>query len=99
MGIVPEIVSRPGKDILEGVDALVKDGIADPDHLTIGGYSYGGYTTNSLITPTPRLKAAPTRAGPGGDIRKRGPPRTTSDHAHFLRGRPWGAPPPLYHET
>ena len=27
----PHIVSRPGKDILEGVDALVKDGIADPD--------------------------------------------------------------------
>src|SRR5208337_4166063 len=33
--IVPVIVSRPGKDILEGVDALVKDGIANPDHLTI----------------------------------------------------------------
>ena len=28
--IVPEIVSRPGKDILEGVDQLVKEGIADP---------------------------------------------------------------------
>ncbi len=44
-GIVPQIVSRPGKDILEGVDALVKDGIADPDHLAIAGYSYGGYMT------------------------------------------------------
>ena len=42
MQIVPQIVSRPGKDILAGVDALVKDGIADPDRLTIGGYSYGG---------------------------------------------------------
>ena len=41
MQIVPQIVSRPGKDILEGIDALVKDGIADPDHLTVGGYSYG----------------------------------------------------------
>lgn len=45
-GIVPEIVSRPGKDILAGVDALVKDGVADPNHLTVGGYSYGGYMTN-----------------------------------------------------
>ncbi|HXX01922.1 MAG TPA: prolyl oligopeptidase family serine peptidase, partial [Candidatus Acidoferrales bacterium] len=34
--IVPQIVSRPGKDILEGVDALVKDDIADPDRLTVG---------------------------------------------------------------
>jgi hypothetical protein len=36
MRMVPEIVSRPGKDILQGVDALVKDGIADPDHLAAG---------------------------------------------------------------
>ena len=61
--IVPVIVSRPGKDILEGVDALVKDGIADPDRLTIGGYSYGGYMTNWLITQTTRFKAAVTGAG------------------------------------
>ena len=32
LGIVPEIVSKPGRDILAGVDALVKDGIADRDH-------------------------------------------------------------------
>src|SRR5262249_9983907 len=48
LGIIPHIVSRPGKDILAGVDALVKDGVADPDRLTIGGYSYGGYLTNWL---------------------------------------------------
>ena len=36
MGIVPQIVSRPGKDILEGVDALVKDGIADGNRLGRG---------------------------------------------------------------
>ena len=45
LGIIPEIVSAPGKDVLSGVDALVKDGIADPRHLTVGGYSYGGYMT------------------------------------------------------
>ena len=60
MEMVPEIVSRPGKDVLEGVDALVKDGIADPDHLAVGGYSYGGYMTNWLITQTTRFKAAVT---------------------------------------
>ena len=31
--IVPEMCSRPGKDILAGVDALVKDGVADPNRL------------------------------------------------------------------
>ena len=64
MEIVPQIVSRPGKDILAGVDALVKDGIADPDHLTVGGYSYGGYMTNWLITQTTRFKAAVTELEP-----------------------------------
>ena len=61
--IRPHLVSKPGSDILEGVDALVKDGYADPDKLAIGGYSYGGYMTNWLITQTTRFKAAVTGAG------------------------------------
>ncbi len=89
--IVPQIVSRPGKDILEGVDALVKDGIADPDHLTIGGYSYGGYMTNWLITQTTRFKAAVTGAGAVEHIGNWGNDDTTMDDAYFLGGRPWEA--------
>jgi dipeptidyl aminopeptidase/acylaminoacyl peptidase len=91
MQIVPQIVSRPGKDILEGVDALVKDGIADPDHLTIGGYSYGGYMTNWLITQTTRFKAAVTGAGAVEHIGNWGNDDTTYDDAYFLGGRPWEA--------
>jgi dipeptidyl aminopeptidase/acylaminoacyl peptidase len=95
--IVPVIVSRPGKDILEGVDALVKDGIADPDHLTIGGYSYGGYMTNWLITQTTRFKAAVTGAGAVEHIGNWGNDDTTYDDAYFLGGRPWEAPQ-RYHD-
>jgi acylaminoacyl-peptidase len=91
MQIVPQIVSRPGKDILEGVDALVKDGIADPDHLTVGGYSYGGYMTNWLITQTTRFKAAVTGAGAVEHIGNWGNDDTTYDDAYFLGGRPWEA--------
>ena len=91
MQIVPQIVSRPGKDILEGVDALVKDGIADPDHLTIGGYSYGGYMTNWLITQTTRFKAAVTGAGAVEHVGNWGNDDTTMDDAYFLGGRPWEA--------
>ena len=89
--IVPQIVSRPGKDILEGVDALVKDGIADPVHLTVGGYSYGGYMTNWLITQTTRFKAAVTGAGAVEHIGNWGNDDTTFDDAYFLGGRPWEA--------
>jgi dipeptidyl aminopeptidase/acylaminoacyl peptidase len=91
LGIVPQIVSRPGKDILAGVDALVKDGIADPDRLTIGGYSYGGYMTNWLITQTPRFKAAVTGAGAVEHVANWGNDDTTFDDAYFLGGRPWEA--------
>jgi dipeptidyl aminopeptidase/acylaminoacyl peptidase len=95
--IVPQIVSRPGKDILEGVDALIKAGIADPDHLVVGGYSYGGYMTNWLITQTTRFKAAVTGAGAVEHIGNWGNDDTTMDDAYFLGGRPWEAPQ-RYHD-
>lgn len=91
MQIVPEIVSRPGKDILTGVDALVKDGIADPEHLAVAGYSYGGYLTNWLITQTTRFKAAMTGAGAVENAANWGNDDTTFDDAYFLGGRPWEA--------
>ena len=91
-GIVPEIVSRPGKDILEGVDALVKDGIADPDHLAVGGYSYGGYMTNWLITQTTRFKAAVTGAGAVENVANWGNDDTSFDDIYFLGGFPWEVP-------
>jgi dipeptidyl aminopeptidase/acylaminoacyl peptidase len=99
MQIVPVIVSRPGKDILEGVDALVKDGIADPDHLTVGGYSYGGYMTNWLITQTTHFKAAVTGAGAVEHVGNWGNDDTTFDDAYFLGGRPWEAPQRYYDEA
>ncbi len=55
--------SLPGKDILFGVDQLIRDGIVDPYRLTIGGYSYGGILTNWLITQTKRFNAALSGAG------------------------------------
>lgn len=91
LGIIPHIVSRPGLDILEGVDALVRQGIADPDHLAVGGYSYGGYMTNWLITQTARFKAAVTGAGALEHVANWGNDDTTFDDAYFLGGLPWQA--------
>ena len=91
--IAPHLVSRPGKDILEGVDALVKDGIADPDRLSIGGYSYGGYMTNWLITQTTRFKAAVTGAGAVEHAANWGNDDTTYDDVWYLGGAlPWENP-------
>lgn len=51
------------KDLLGAVDKLEKLGIADPDHLGIGGWSYGGILTNYTIASDTRFKAAASGAG------------------------------------
>ncbi len=90
--IAPHLVSKPGRDILTGVDALVKDGYADADHLAIGGYSYGGYMTNWLITQTTRFRSAVTGAGAVEHAANWGNDDETWDDAWYLGGQPWQNP-------
>lgn len=92
LGITPHLVSVPGKDILAGVDALVAAGLADPQKLAIGGYSYGGYMTNWLITQTTRFKAAVTGAGAVEHAANWGNDDLTFDDAWYLSGAPWQKP-------
>ena len=51
------------KDVLAGVDDLIAKGIADPNRLGIGGWSYGGFLSEWAITQTTRFKAAVSGAG------------------------------------
>ena len=51
------------KDVMAGVDDLVKRGIADPSRLGIGGWSYGGYMAEWAITQTDRFRFAISGAG------------------------------------
>jgi dipeptidyl aminopeptidase/acylaminoacyl peptidase len=50
-------------DVMSGVDYLIERGIADPDRMGIGGWSYGGYMTSWAIGHTGRFKAAIVGAG------------------------------------
>ena len=45
-------------DVMAGADFLVARGIADPNRLGIGGWSYGGYMAAWAVTQTRRFKAA-----------------------------------------
>jgi dipeptidyl aminopeptidase/acylaminoacyl peptidase len=46
------------KDAMAGVDAMIARGVADPERLGIGGWSYGGYMAAWAVTQTTRFKAA-----------------------------------------
>jgi dipeptidyl aminopeptidase/acylaminoacyl peptidase len=55
-----------GKEVIDlqgAVDEAVRMGVADPDRLGVGGWSYGGILTNALIASDPRFKAAASGAG------------------------------------
>jgi dipeptidyl aminopeptidase/acylaminoacyl peptidase len=51
------------QDVLSGADAMIERGIADPDRMGIGGWSYGGFMTSWAIGHTDRFKAAIVGAG------------------------------------
>ena len=55
-------------DLLASVDEAVKEGVADPDRLGVGGWSYGGILTDYTIASTNRFKAAISGAGTGNPI-------------------------------
>jgi dipeptidyl aminopeptidase/acylaminoacyl peptidase len=51
------------RDILAGVDEVLKVAPVDPDRMGIAGWSYGGYMTMWAVTQTHRFKAAVAGAG------------------------------------
>jgi dipeptidyl aminopeptidase/acylaminoacyl peptidase len=82
---------RDVADLLEGVDHAVSLGIADPDRLGVGGWSFGGILTNYLIVSDPRFRAAVSGAGWGSKISLYG----TDLYAYVNElefGAPWRSP-------
>jgi dipeptidyl aminopeptidase/acylaminoacyl peptidase len=50
-------------DLLAGVNHVISTGVADPDRLGVGGWSYGGILTDYVIATDTRFKAATSGAG------------------------------------
>jgi dipeptidyl aminopeptidase/acylaminoacyl peptidase len=51
------------RDIIAGVDDVIKRGIADSSKMAFEGWSYGGYMTAWVVSQTSRFKAARMGAG------------------------------------
>ena len=67
-------------DFLEPIDALVAEGLADPERLAVTGYSYGGFMTCYLTGHDDRFAAA-VAGGVVSDLVSMG---GTCDDGHFL---------------
>ncbi|WP_020602812.1 alpha/beta hydrolase family protein [Spirosoma spitsbergense] len=79
------------QDILGAADYVVEKGIADPERLGIGGWSYGGILTNYTIATDTRFKAAASGAGSSLQLAMYGIDQYTNQYENEL-GAPWKNP-------
>jgi dipeptidyl aminopeptidase/acylaminoacyl peptidase len=75
-------------DLHGAVDYLVKEGLADPDHLGVAGWSYGGILTDYLIASDNRFKAASSGAGTGFTLSLYGVDQYINQYNNEI-GTPW----------
>jgi dipeptidyl aminopeptidase/acylaminoacyl peptidase len=90
-----DFMERDFDDIMTGVDALVKDGTADPDRMVVGGHSYGAVETEWIITHSHRFRAAVIYEGVGDWYRGYGDLYSVGGNTSLawqFRGRPWEVP-------
>lgn len=80
--------NKDRQDVLAGVEHAVRLGIADPDHLGIEGWSYGGILTDQIIAHDTRFKAAISGAGSGNMYGMYGADEYAIDYEIEL-GTPW----------
>ena len=76
------------QDLLAGVDHVIKMGVADPDRLGVGGWSYGGILTDYLIATDTRFKAATSGAGTAFTVAFYGTDQYIIQYDHEI-GPPW----------
>ena len=76
------------QDDMAMVDYAIAQGLVDPDKLGVGGWSYGGISTDFIITQTTRFKAAISGAGAALFASLYGHDRYIRDY-EFELGYPW----------
>ena len=77
-------------DLVGAVDEAVRSGVADPERLGIGGWSYGGILTDYTIATTPRFKAAVSGAGSALQLSMYGTDQYITQYNQEI-GPPWKA--------
>ncbi len=78
------------EDLLAGVDHVVRMGVADPERLGVGGWSYGAILTDYLIASDTRFKAATSGAGTAFTVALYGTDQYIIQYDYEI-GPPWNA--------
>ena len=78
-------------DVLAVVDYAVAQGVADPERLGVGGWSYGGILTDQVIARDQRFKAAVSGASIANVLAGYGTDQYIRDYETEL-GTPWKNP-------
>jgi dipeptidyl aminopeptidase/acylaminoacyl peptidase len=76
------------EDLEAGVDHVIAMGVADPDRLGVGGWSYGGILTDYMIATDPRFKAATSGAGTAFTVAFYGTDQYITQYDYEI-GPPW----------
>src|SRR5579885_859533 len=76
------------EDLLAGVDHAIEMGVADPERLGVGGWSYGGILTDYVIASDPRFKAATSGAGTAFTVSFYGTDQYITQYDYEI-GPPW----------
>jgi dipeptidyl aminopeptidase/acylaminoacyl peptidase len=87
-GIYADWGNKDVEDVLAAVDYALEKGIADPERLGIGGWSYGGMLTNYTIAKDTRFKAAVSGASTSNILAGYGTDMYTREYEQEL-GTPW----------
>jgi dipeptidyl aminopeptidase/acylaminoacyl peptidase len=77
-------------DLRAGVDHVIQMGVADPEKLGVGGWSYGGILTDYMIASDPRFKAATSGAGTAFTVAFYGTDQYIIQYDYEI-GPPWDA--------
>lgn len=80
--------NKDAEDVLAGAEHVADMGIADPERLGIGGWSYGAILTNAVIARDSRFKAAISGAGASNMYAMYGHDQYIREYALEL-GSPW----------
>ena len=76
-------------DVMDGIDAMIDRGLADPDRLITMGWSAGGHMVNKLITHTDRFKVASSGAGASDWLTMHGESDSRFARQFIFGGTPW----------